>query len=345
MEKIIDLSMKRFSILLVLCIVVLGCNSKKKTTNYKIDREVLESLGTKPKQDFLKGVEINEYLIAEDSTNVNAYVGLAEAQIMVFAFGLDSRENTIPIAEEAFIAANVLDSTKSNVLGLSAKLHFINRNWRAAEVDFKKAITANPNNFDTRHWYALLLMATKRADKAFVQSDIIMASDISEHFLVARASLYYFEHRFDEMKPLMHRAIENDAITGWAYDWLGMAHNGLSEHEKSIEAYLKAFELADGTVEVGGGLGHALGDAGEIELAKEMTNYYDKVSKTKYLPPEQRAFIHISIKEYDKAITLLEEAYTNKSWFINFMQIEHWYDPIKNDQRFIDIMNKMNFPK
>lgn len=338
--------MMRLNVIVILCLLLVACKTNtKKVNEYKLDRSILESLGAKPKQDFLKGAEFFEGQIAEDSTNVDAYVGIGESQILVYAFGLSSWKNTIPKAQEAFQKANTLDSLKSNVLGLSAKLNFLDRDWQMAEINFKKAIVANPENYDSRHWYALLLMATNRTEEAYQQSDVIMASDISENFLIARASLYYFEHRFEEMKPLMHRAIEIDSTTGWAYDWLGMAYNGLGEHEKSLDTYFKAFELSDGTVEVGGGLGHALGDAGEYELAKEMTDYYDEASKERYLPPEQRAFIHISIKEYDKALALLEQAYNDKSWFINFMQIEHWYDPIKEDQRFIDIMNKMNFPK
>ena len=80
---------------------------------------------------------------------------------------------------------------------------------------------------------------------------------------------------------------------------------------------VKAFELSDGTVEVGGGLGHALGNAGETELAKQMADYYVKASKTSYLPPVQRSFIHISIGEHEQALNLLEQAYNEKSWFLS----------------------------
>jgi hypothetical protein len=97
-------------------------------------------------------------------------------------------------------------------------------------------------------------------------------------------------------------------------------------------------------VEVGGGLGHALADAGEIELAKQMTSFYDETVKTQFLPPVQRAFIHIGLKEYDKAIQLLEQAYKEQSWFLLFMQMEHWYDPLKNDPRFNDIIKRMGYP-
>ena len=143
----------------------------------------------------------------------------------------------------------------------------------------------------------------------------------------------------------MHDEIEKNPVIPWAYDWLGMAYNGLEEHDEALDTYFKAFELSDGTVEVGGGLGHALGEAGELKLAKQIADYYDKAAENNYLPACQRAFIHISINEYQKSLDLLEQAYEEKSWFLIFMQAEHWYDPIRDDKRFKSILSKMNFPK
>lgn len=334
--------MIKSNLIILVLLVLVGCQPEKKQ---EIDKEVLASLGIKPKQEFSKGLEIFNKQIAEDSSSVEAYLGLAETKILLFAFGFISHEDAIPEAQLAFEKAYILDSLNSDVQKLSAKLSFLNKEWEKAETAFLKSIKANPKNLDARHWYSLLLMATKRTEEAFTQSKIIMPMDSERNFLIARASLLYFDYRFEEMKPLMFEAIKKDSTVAWSYDWLGMAYSGLEEHNDAIETYIKAFELSDGTVEVGGGLGHALGLAGETELAKQMADYYTITSKDRYLPPVQRSFIHLGIGEYDEAIVLLEQAYQEQSWFLIFMQIEHWYDPIREDKRFIDIMNRMNFPK
>jgi hypothetical protein len=41
----------------------------------------------------------------------------------------------------------------------------------------------------------------------------------------------------------------------------------------------------------------------------------------------------------------LEQAYDEQSWFLLFIQMEHWYDPLRNDHRFHDIVERMGFPK
>jgi len=168
--------------------------------------------------------------------------------------------------------------------------------------------------------------------------------DTAGDYLVGRASLLYFQYRFEEMIPLMMKNIEQYPEVPWGYDWLGMAYNGLGEHEDALKTYFKAFELSDGTAEVGAGLGHALGNAGETELAKQMADFYALAARENYIPPVQRSFIHLGIGEYEEALNLLEQAYTEKSWFLIFIQIEHWYDPIRKEVRFVDIMNRMEFP-
>lgn len=325
---------------LSICLLI-SCQQKEK---YSFDKEILASLGTKHKIEFQKLETFYEDQVKKDDTDVEALVGVAESEILIYAFGYVPNADVMPKVEEYFEKAYQLDSLNSNVQKLKGIIHFIKKEWTASEIAFKNSIEMNPENLNARHWYSLYLIALKRVNESMDQSNKIFDLDKKEKFLLGRGSLYYFQYRFEEMKPLMQKTIENDPESPWAYDWLGMAYNGLKEHDDAIKTYFKAFNLSDGTVEVGGGLGHALADAGETALAKEMTVYYDEAAKNRYLPPVQRAFIHIGLKEYDKALELLEQAYKEQSWFLLFMQIEHWYDPIKDDQRFTDIMYKMGYP-
>jgi tetratricopeptide (TPR) repeat protein len=334
--------MRNSVVSIVISLVLLACQTE---TKIEIDQNILSSLGEKHKIGFEKLSKSYEQNIAKDSLNAEAYVDLAESKIILYVFGFIPRNESIPSAKIIFDKAFALDSLNSGVQKLSGILHFLDKEWEQAELSFIKSIEKNPTNLNARHWYALYLIAMNRVDEAMQQSDIIMELDTKGNYLLSRGSFFYFQYRFEEMKPLMLSTIEMDPDTPWAYDWLGMAYNGLNEHQEAIDTYLKAFELSDGTVEVGAGLGHALGLGGEKELAKQMADYYSIAAKEKYLPPVQRSFIHLGIGEYDEALALLEQAYKEESWFLLFMQKEHWYDPIRNDNRFIDILNRMNFPE
>jgi tetratricopeptide (TPR) repeat protein len=183
-----------------------------------------------------------------------------------------------------------------------------------------------------------------RIGEAMLQSDSIRTMDPEGNYLIGRGSLLYFARQNEKLKELMKQVIARDTSLAWGYDWLGMAYIELKEYENSLETYRKGFELSDGTMEVGAGYGHALGLAGEYKAARILADYYASIAKEKYLPPVQRAYIHIGIGEHDEAIRLLEQAFEEQSWFLIFMQVEPWLDPLRDDPRFTQIMNRMNFP-
>ena len=346
MNRVIMKKYKGYSTgLYIYGIVIILFFSCKSNSKYEINETILKSLGNKHKTEFTELGNSFAKEIALDSANLEAYLGLADAYILLYVFGYTPREIAIDKAQFAYNKAVRLNAAHSDVHKLDGILHMLDWNWEDSKTAFQKSIAANPNNLNARHWYSLWLSAMGEFKEAMEQSDLIMESDTLDNYLIGRSSLLYFQYRFEEMKPLTLKSIEKNPQEPWAYDWLGMAYNGLDEHEASLETYLKAFELSDGTVEVGGGLGHALGDAGETKLAKQMADFYTEAAKTNYLPPVQRSFIHISLKEFDEAIRLLEQAYDENSWFLIFIQVEHWYDPLRSDQRFIDIMEKMNFPE
>jgi serine/threonine-protein kinase len=319
-------------------------SSCKKKQDYVLDPQLLSSLGSEVKNYFEQ--ERNNFAdqIKTDSTNLDAYLGLAEYEIILHIFGYESRENTIPIAKNASNKAWQIDSLSSESLRLKGMLEFLDWHWENTEDYLLRSIQKDPDNMNARHWYSLYLAAMEKTGEAMLQHDTIKVIDKEGQFLVGRGSIYYFQENYAALKKLMHEAIAKDSLAPWPFDWLGMAYNGLGEHELSIKTYLKAFELSDGTVEIGAGLGHALGDAGEKMLAKELADYYENRAENDYLPYCQRSFIHISLGEYEKALDLLQKAYDEQSWFLIFMQIEPWYDPIRQDPRFQKIQEKMLFP-
>ncbi|PLX22558.1 MAG: hypothetical protein C0597_02320 [Marinilabiliales bacterium] len=331
---------KTFCFLMVF-LIFSSCNQNKQE---KIDQEIMASLGHKYKMEFLELANFYEKQISVDSTNSEAYIGYADSYILLYVFGYLQREIAFEKVKSAYEDLMKIDSTSSDVYKLDGIINFIDWKWSESKEAFEKSIEKNPKNLNARHWYSLWLTAMGNIDKAMEQSDTIMKMDSLDNYLIARSSLLYFQYRFEEMKPLTIKGIEKDPDLPWSYDWLGMAFNGLEEHNDAIKTYLKAFELSDGTVEIGGGLGHALGDAGRIKQAKQLADFYSAAAKDNYLPPVQRSFIHIAIEDYDEAINLLEQAYKEKSWFLIFMQVEHWYDPIRDDERFINIMENMKFP-
>jgi tetratricopeptide (TPR) repeat protein len=332
----------RLLLLLSCAFFLMACQS---TDDAKRIEGTMTALGSK--QQLVYENEIARYatIISKDSNNIDGYTGLCEVNVYLYIFGLKSRDSTIPKAKLALDKARAIDATDPVVMKLVAIMHFLDWNWDESRMRFMEALRANPDDLNARHWYSLFLVSQGDIEGALKQSDTLMAMDAGGDYLIGRGSLFYFARRNSELRDLMVQVIEKDPASPWAYDWLGMAYCELKEFDQSVDTYLDAFDLSDGLAEVGAGLGHALGLGGRINEARILSDYYSSIANESYVPQVQRAFIHIGTGEYDTALDLLEEAYREKSWFIIFIQIEPWYDPVRKEPRFNALVEKMNFPQ
>ncbi len=204
--------------------------------------------------------------INADPTDSESMLSHAETNVVLFIFGLSSRKATIPESHKYLAMAREIDSTSCKFHTVDGMLKFLDWKWEETGDAFQAAIKADPTDPLCRHWYSLWI-STMTGDytEPMAQSDTIMTLDPSGDFKVGRGSLLYFARRNEELKELMLETIADDPSIPWGYDWLGMAYCELEDWDNSIETYFKAFELSDGLVEVGGGLGHALGLGGRIQ--------------------------------------------------------------------------------
>ena len=86
-------------------LVLLSCQQKE---SQKLDKDILASLGSEHRIAFSDLAGIYEEQIANDPNNLEAHLGLAEAEIILYVFGYVPRDETIPIAEVAYAKARML---------------------------------------------------------------------------------------------------------------------------------------------------------------------------------------------------------------------------------------------
>ncbi len=74
-----------------------------------------------------------------------------------------------------------------------------------------------------------------------------------------------------------------------------------------------------------------------------LNNLVDQ-SKQRYVHPAHISYIYISLGEKDKAFEWLENAYKERGGYLDLLKVDPWYDPIRDDPRFQDLLRRMNFP-
>jgi len=93
------------------------------------------------------------------------------------------------------------------------------------------------------------------------------------------------------------------------------------------------------------GLGIALAKAGQAEETENILTALQSASKQKYVPPVLLAYLHIALGQKDKAIQLLQKGFEERDVYMESLQVEPIFDPLRSDPRFQSLLDKMKFPK
>jgi len=300
----------------------------------------------KTKRDALvRSAEQLETWIQADPDAAANHVGVADIQTFLWCYGFQPYAEAMPLCESAARRALELDPDLAAAHTALGIVLLGKRDWDAAERELLLAIELDPKRAASLHWYALYLAAMNRHDEAEEYSKRSAEIDPSSGMTIARSSILYFKRDWQGMIDVLMPTIEQDAQYEAAYDWLGMAYVQQERFDKAIPTYLRAEELSDGLAEVLGGLGHAYAVAGRENEAREVLDIMYRSAERWHVPPVQIAFVHIGLGEKQEALDLLEMAYEQRSWELVFLQAEPWLDPIRDEPRFIELVEKMKFPK
>jgi hypothetical protein len=61
--------------------------------------------------------------------------------------------------------------------------------------------------------------------------------------------------------------------------------------------------------------------------------------------PEAVAVLYGQLGENDKAFEWLERAYVERSDGLSLLKVDPWFDPLRSDPRFADLMRRVGFPE
>lgn len=290
-------------------------------------------------------ITTSEAILKNEPENIDAHIGLADSYFALWCYGI------IPYAEaieKVKASTSIIINLKDNLSDahtLSALIKLSEWNWERAEMEFKLAINLDPNSAKAHHWYALYLAAMGHFKESITESKKAVELEPTAGYKIGLGSMYYFAQNFEKLKNCMREVISEEPGFAQAYDWLGMAYIQLKEYDNSIEVYEKAASLSGRLAEILGGLGHAYGIAGREEEAKQILNELNNYSSSYHIPPIQVAFVYAGLGQDDNVFEMLEKAYKECSWELIFIQVEPWFERLHSDNRFKEIIARINFPQ
>jgi TolB-like protein/Tfp pilus assembly protein PilF len=295
-------------------------------------------------ENFKKGVEFFQQAIELDPNYALAYAGLADSYILLGYYGASAPKEMMPKAKAAAVKALALDDTLAEAhTSLAYVNSFYEWDWKAAEKEFKRAIKLNPNYATAHHWYAFHLAAHGRHEEGI--REVRRAQELDPLSLIINTEVgwaYYFARQYDKAIKQYRAAIELEPGFGVARFFLGEAYAQKGMYKESVAELRKAVELSGGSPLMKGVLGHVYALAGERDKAQAISRELEQLEARRYVSPFIFTLLHTGLDDKDQAFLWLERAYEHRSLFLSWVGIEPMLDPLRDDERFADLLRRMN---
>jgi TolB-like protein/Tfp pilus assembly protein PilF len=299
-------------------------------------------------QNLNKAADYFNQAIAADPKYALAYVGLADAYVLMPFYGAGTPQDCYPKAKAAAKKALELDDTLTEAhTSLAYVLHVCDLDFDGSTREFQRAIELNPNYATAHHWYGLeLLVSLGRFDEAI--REVKRALELDPLSLPINGGLgrtYYFARRYDEAIEQLRKTSEIDPGFYYAHWNLGSALAAKGAIGAAIGEYQKARALDDDPF-VLGLLGHAYASSGNKMEAEKILDELKELSKERYVSAYSFALVYLGLGNKEEALRWLEKSYQDRTGNdLVYFRVEPLLDPLRGDPRFEELVRKAFAPK
>jgi TolB-like protein/Flp pilus assembly protein TadD len=298
-----------------------------------------------------KGIEYFEQAIDKDPGNAQAYAGLSDCYNDLggdMAY-LPPKE-TFPKAKAAAMKALEIDATLAEAHTALGRVKFsYDWDWTDAERELRRAIELNPNSAIAHNRYAEYLATVGRFQDGVAECRQTQELDPLSPFIVGIGGYAYIPLRhYDEAIAQFQKAVELDPNLPWAraglaygYALKGMYSQALSEYEKmGAQGYAVSAE----NQAVAGILGWIYAVAGRRKEALKIREKFIELSSRAYVDFYWPAAIYAGLGEKDRAFESLEKGYEMHSATMVYLKVDAFWDALRSDPRFQDLLRRMGLP-
>jgi TolB-like protein/Tfp pilus assembly protein PilF len=276
-----------------------------------------------------------------------AYVGLADCHILLGMYDFAPSKEVFPKAkDEALRALKIDDSLGEAHNSLAFAITCYDWDWSEAEREFQQAIELNPDYTTAHHWYALFLGQMGRFDEALVE--IKHAKNLEPLSLNINSSLGYLlclAGKYDEAIEQLNEVQQMDPDCLPLLYRLAVTHTSKSMFEENITVYERIAMIRgrDATSVIW--LAFANAAAGNSREAQTLLQEALDRSKEEHVPAHAVSLTYVHLNDKDRAFDWLNNVIENRYWSAAALKVHPFWDPLRKDPRFDEVLKRMNFPE
>ena len=304
-------------------------------------------VNTRTAESLRRGIEHFLTAAEVDPDYPLSYAGLAGAYSLLGYYHVLAPRHAFPKAKTFALKALDLDESLAEAhASLALVEHIYEWDWSAAESGFQRAIAINPSYAEAHHWYAVHLATLGRFDEALAEIKRARTLDPLALRISTGAAYYlYFARRYEETIEQCLKTLELEPNYPIAHATLGLAYQQTGQHEKALAAFQRAISHSEGTTSLIGALAHGFARAGNRADALDTLDELRARSERQYVDLAFfNAAVYTALGEHDQALDWLETAYEGRSSWLVQLKVSPWFDPLRAEPAFQDLLRRMNFP-
>ncbi len=291
---------------------------------------------------FEESISYFDESIKKDPTFALAYVGLADAynQLgLVFVGG--SPAETRPKAISAARKALELDPELAEAHVQLADVYQREWRWSDAEAEYKWALQLRPNDAAAHLGFARWLLAEGRTEEAMEWSKHARELDPLAVTGTELAWILFAARRYDEAVRELHATLAVDPDDALALWFLGFTLVAEGKPQDAIPPLERAVSISHGSPGAIGVLARAYGHAGRRAEALRLINELKRRGQKGYVPTAPFVQAYVGLGDYDEAFAWFERACRERSNIMQWIKVEPFPDPVRNDPRFADLLRRV----
>ena len=293
---------------------------------------------------FMQSIECYEQAIALDPNFAEAYAGLADANVLLYNFGLRPPDDVLPKARQYINRALLLNPNLPDVYDSLALVQFFSdHDWKGAEQSLQKAIALDPNNAVAFLRYGYFLISIGSFDEALLKLERARELNPLSPMVQANIGLAYLcaRHYQPAIEQLEKVEAENPelALGSWL---LAAAYEGNGDAERAFAWDLRAL-TAEGDGAFADRLSKVKQSNGLMAANQVWLNESLQARRDRSASALTIASLYAELKNRQQTLTWLEKAVDEREQMLSQIKYIAKYDFVRDDERFQLILKRIGF--
>jgi TolB-like protein/Tfp pilus assembly protein PilF len=298
--------------------------------------------------DFQTALELLERAVKIDPNYAQAYAEMASCYTLLgTGYGDFPAKDFFAKSDwAARKAIEIDDSVGEAHCAVAVASPYLGFDWRLTERELQRAIELSPGNPLPHYFYGTLLSALGRSEEAI--EELRWANEIDPYWpgngdLSFHLALWgRLEEAEEELQKILKRCPEHGGVLQYIRGVVYERQGKLKEAIESLEAAVKMNVMH--TIPLGV-LGNVYARTGQGEKAREVLGKLEDFARRRATSHFSKALVFAGLAERNEALDSLEQAYEEKSPFLYFLKTYPWFESVREERRFAELVSRVGLPE